>query len=189
MPEVLFICCRGTELGEFAAPFDCLFRAGANLTTAKVKENEFDTEKYVTTFQGIKIVCDCFLEDVKDKIFDMIVFPGGLPNCIIIGGNKLAIEIAMKHKNEGKWYAAICASPCEILKKNNISEGEKLTWNPMWGGIDFKDYENKRVVVSGKCITSQGPGTSYEFGVALVEALFGKEKREELEKGILFKAS
>ena len=95
----------------------------------------------------------------------------------------------MKHKNEGKWYATICASFCEILKKINFLEGEKLTWNPIWGDISFKDYENKRVVISGKYITSQVPGTSYEFGVALVEALFGKEKREELEKGILFKAS
>ena len=188
MKNVLYICSRGTECGELSASLDCLFRAGAKITIAKVKENEFDTEKYFVTYQGMKILCDCFLEDVKDNLYDMVVFPGGLPNWTIIGGDKLAIDIVKKHKKEGKFYAAICASPYEILKKNNIIEEEKLTWAPSWGDTNCKNYEDKRVVISGKCITSQGPCTSHEFGFALVEVLFGKEKREELQKIMLFKA-
>lgn len=66
MPKILFICSRGTESGECGASFDCLYREGAELTIAKVKENEKDTEKYVQTYQGMKIICNCFLEDVKD---------------------------------------------------------------------------------------------------------------------------
>lgn len=188
MAKVLFICSKGTECGEYSAAFDCLFRAGAKLTTAKVKENEQDNEKYIETYQGMKILCDNFLEEVKDNIYDMVVFPGGIPNCQILGKNKLVVEVAKKHKKEGKWYTAICASPYEIFKQNNISEDEKITWHPLYKESDGKFYVNERVVVSGKCITSQGPCTAYEFGFALVEALFGKEKREKLCKEMLFKA-
>ena len=34
-----------------------------------------------------------------------------------------------------------------------------------------------RVVVSGKCVTSRGPGTAFEFALELVEQLYGAEQR------------
>ena len=37
-----------------------------------------------------------------------------------------------------------------------------------------------RVQVDGKVVTSRGPGTAMEFGVALIELLYGKEKAEEV---------
>jgi transcriptional regulator GlxA family with amidase domain len=39
---------------------------------------------------------------------------------------------------------------------------------------------NSRVVVDRNAVTSQGPGTSIEFALALVEQLYGKEKMEEV---------
>ena len=43
----------------------------------------------------------------------------------------------------------------------------------------------QRVVVSGKCITSKGPGTSCEFAIKLVEILFGKTNALNLAKNML----
>jgi len=43
-----------------------------------------------------------------------------------------------------------------------------------------------RVVVSDNLITSQGPGTSLEFALRLGEQLFGKEKRDQIAKEMLF---
>ena len=37
-----------------------------------------------------------------------------------------------------------------------------------------------RVVVDGQTITSRGPGTSIEFALALVKALFGADKAAEI---------
>ena len=187
MKKVLYICSKGTELGELGASLDCLFRAGADIKLAKVKENPDDNEKYVETTQKVKILCDYFLDEVKDNVYDMIVFPGGLPNCLIIGKDKTTIEFAKKHKNLGKWYTAICASPLEIFKKTGISEGEKITWHPLYKPEENKDNTNERVCISNKCITSQGPCTPHEFGFALVEALYGKEKTDELKMIMLFK--
>ena len=46
------------------------------------------------------------------------------------------------------------------------------------------DYHNKKVVVDGKIITSQGPATSIDFALALIEALGGDAK--SVSDGILF---
>ena len=42
-------------------------------------------------------------------------------------------------------------------------------------------YKEERVVVANNLITSRGPGTAFEFALALVKVLMGKEKREEIE--------
>jgi putative intracellular protease/amidase len=48
-------------------------------------------------------------------------------------------------------------------------------------------HSKERVVVDGKIITSQGPGTAMEFAIKLVEVLAGKNKAEEVAKSVLVK--
>ena len=47
------------------------------------------------------------------------------------------------------------------------------------------ERSDARVVVDGKCVTSQGPGTAIEFGLKLAELLVSKEKADEVAKGML----
>jgi 4-methyl-5(b-hydroxyethyl)-thiazole monophosphate biosynthesis len=49
----------------------------------------------------------------------------------------------------------------------------------------MENRSNDRVVVDGNVITSQGPGTSLEFSLKLVEILFGVGKATELSKEML----
>jgi putative intracellular protease/amidase len=46
---------------------------------------------------------------------------------------------------------------------------------------------NGRVIVDGKPITSQGPGTAMEFSMKLVEVLVGKDKMEKVNGEVLAK--
>ena len=150
----------------------------------EIKNNIEELESNSNRFEEIK-------EEnikVKDNKYDMIVCPGGLPNAEILGKNKTLIEMIKKQKKEGRWYCAICASPCAVFEKNGILEGEVGTGYPGYGELKDKSKCNERVVVSNKCITSQGPCTAFEFGYALCEALFGKEKKEQIQKDMLFKA-
>ena len=78
MSKVLFACSKGTESAEFSVPYDILKRAGADLTIAKVPENDKDTEKFFETAHGLKIISDKTIEEVKNNTYDMIVCPGGL---------------------------------------------------------------------------------------------------------------
>jgi len=40
-------------------------------------------------------------------------------------------------------------------------------------------------VVDGKVVTSRGPGTAMDFALTLVELLAGREKRDQVEAGLV----
>jgi protein deglycase len=56
----------------------------------------------------------------------------------------------------------------------------------MWNKLADQSECNNRVIVDGNLITSQGPGTSIEFSLAIVEKLLGREKALELAKTLVF---
>ena len=186
---VLFAVSRGTESVEFSAPYDILKRAGAKLTIAKVKENDKDTTKTFTTAQGLEIKADNFIEEVSSNKYDMIVCPGGLPNGEILGKNKTLIEMLKTQKKEGRFYTAICASPYFVFELNGLFDGECGTCYPSFQDkLKNQTKAKDRVVVSNKCISSQGPCSALEFGYELCGALFGEEMKKKLQDDMLFKS-
>lgn len=46
-------------------------------------------------------------------------------------------------------------------------------------------YSESRVEKDGNILTSRGPGTSFEFGLAIVEALMGKEVAEQVKAPLI----
>ena len=63
-----------------------------------MKENDKDTEKYFETKHGLKILCDKFIEDIKDEIYDLIVCCGGHTNSVILGKNETLVKMLKKQK-------------------------------------------------------------------------------------------
>lgn len=186
--SVLFAVSTGTESIEFSAPYDILKRAGAEITIAKVKDpSNPDLSLTFKTAQNLSIQADILIEQVTNKTFDMIVCPGGLPNAEYLGQSKELISLLKKHKEEGKFVTAICASPAMVFEPHGILEGHCGTCYPsMQNTLKNQEKVKDRVVVSGNVITSQGPCTAIEFGYTLCEALFGKNKAEELKQNMVF---
>lgn len=185
---VLFAVAHGTESIEFSAPYDILKRAGAEIVIAKVKDSENDGKCLCfKTAQGLEIKADCLIENTPEHDYSMIVCPGGLPNAETLGNNKNLVERLQKQKKDGKICAAICASPVMVFEKNGILDGHCGTGYPsMQSELKNQSRVKERVVVDGNIITSQGPCTAIEFGFTLCETLFGKDKAEELKKGMVF---
>ena len=50
-----------------------------------------------------------------------------------------------------------------------------------------QSHVEELVVVSGKIITSQGPGTSIAFSLKLVELLYNKQKSKQVADALLVK--
>ena len=173
---VLVPVADGTEELEAVAIIDVLRRAGATVTVASVTG-----ARQITASRGVVIVADALIETCLNMEFDLVVLPGGISGAEHLRDSAALIGILKRQRDKARLYGAICASPAVVLEYHGLLAGHQATCHP--GFIDQlvkKDRIDDRVVMDGNCLTSRGPGTAVEFALALVERLYGKDKREEV---------
>ncbi|XP_051223816.1 protein DJ-1 homolog A [Lolium perenne] len=181
--RVLLPVANGTEPIEAAATADVLNRAGARVTVATVASAPAGDEGLlVEAAYGVKLVADGRVADLEDEAFDLIALPGGMPGSANLRDCKVLEKMVKKHAEEGGLYGAICAAPAVALAHWGMLKGLKATCYPSFMDKFPSDVipASSRVVVDRNAVTSQGPGTSIEFALALVEQLYGKDKMEEV---------
>uniref|UniRef100_A0ACD5VQ22 Uncharacterized protein n=1 Tax=Avena sativa TaxID=4498 RepID=A0ACD5VQ22_AVESA len=181
--RVLVPVAAGTEPIEAAATADVLNRAGARVTVATVASAPAGDEGLlVEAAYGVKLVADGRVADLEAEAFDLIALPGGMPGSAHLRDCKVLEKMVKKHAENGGLYGAICAAPAVALADWGMLKGLKATCYPSFVEKFPADVipVNSRVVVDRNAVTSQGPGTSIEFALALVEQLYGKEKMEEV---------
>lgn len=133
------------------------------------------------------LIPDTTIGQVMDQDFDMIVLPGGLPGADYLNEDARIHEILKRLHKNGGYTAAICAAP-KVLAKAGLLSGRRATSYP--GVLDAMDLpqvdvQHERVVRDERVITSRGPGTAMDFALALIELLADREKRDEVEKGLV----
>ena len=179
MKKILVVIAPGFEEIETITVVDILRRAGARVILgATVKGN-------IKGSRGIKIEPDELLDNILKKEYDLICLPGGQPGTDNLKNDARIIKILKRMQQEGKYIAAICAAPI-VLQKAGILKDKSITCHPSIKS-HFESYIPNRVVVDGRVITSQSPGTAMEFSLKLVEILFGFERLKKVNDGILAK--
>lgn len=172
---------HGFEETEAIVPIDLLRRAGKDVKTVTISHNS-----KVSGSHGILVTADKRLGDISLDDMEMIILPGGMPGTLNLNFSdplECVIDYAIKNN---KYIGAICAAP-SVLGNKGLLEGKKVTCYPGFEDrLRGAEVVNKSVVVDGKLITARGAGVATEFGLALVEALCGKEKRDEIAKSICF---
>jgi len=178
--KVLVPISDGIEELEAIGIINTLRRAEAIVTVASVDKLQ------ITGSCDIKIVADTLIENCKKEQYDLIVLPGGLPGAEYLRDSTILTSLLKKQAEQGKYYAAICASPVVVLQFHGLLEGKKATVNPaLADDLIIKDEIDKRVVVDGNCITSRARGTVLEFALKLIELLYDKSKAEEIKSAML----
>lgn len=173
---VLIPVADGSEDIEAVTLIDVLRRAGAEVTVASVTP-----EREITAARRTRMVTDALLPDVLERDWDLIVLPGGLPGAEALRDCPALIERLHRQRRQGCLYGAICASPGVALAPHGLLDGVAATGHPGFREpLPDQSRVNERVVRDGHCLTSQGPGTALEYALALVEALYGKGKRDEV---------
>lgn len=179
----LVLVAQGSEEMEAVITIDVLRRGGIDVTVASISDNDV-----VKCSRGVNIKADAKLSAIIGNNYDAVVLPGGLDGSKAFQASNLVGEVLRRQEKEGRLVAAICAAPT-ALKTHGIGSGKKLTSYP-----NFKEelsqgytYSEDRVVEDGKLITSRGPGTAFEFALALVNHLVGHDKKSEVEKPLLLK--
>jgi len=173
--NVLVPIADGSEEIEAVCIIDVLRRAGASVTVASVGALQ------ITASRGVRIVADKSIADCMGTVYDLIALPGGMPGAEHLRDSNELIDLLKAQKREGRFYAAICASPAVVLQHHGLLDSIRATCHPFFvDKITNRDAVESRVVVDGSCITSRGAGTAIEFGLKLVEVLMGKDKAEEV---------
>lgn len=177
MKTALVILAEGFEEIEAVAVIDILRRADVGCTVAAQHDGKFVTGK-----TGIQIVADELLDHVRDKTFDLLVFPGG-PGTRHLRKDPSVLDLARRHAESGHYVAAICAAPT-VLFQAGLLQGRRYTGHPSLAS-DLPGMTNGHaVVVDGRLITSRGAGTAVAFALKLVEVLCGRTKATEIRKAI-----
>lgn len=75
------------------------------------------------------------------------------------------------------------------MKTHGIGKGKNVTsypsMKPQMEGCGNYKYKEDKVVEDGNIITSRGPGTAFEFALAIVNRLVGKDKATDVANGML----
>jgi 4-methyl-5(b-hydroxyethyl)-thiazole monophosphate biosynthesis len=181
MPRVLIPLAEGCEELEAVTVIDLLRRAGIEVVTAGLQPG------IVKASRGTQLVPDMTLDAALKNEYDMVVLPGGMPGAKHLKEDARILNLLRKMAGEGKYTAAICAAPT-VLAEAGLLKGKKATSYP--GFLDKMNlpdtqYVTDAVVRDGKVLTSRGPGTAMDFALALIEALMGREARNQVEAGLV----
>ena len=180
MKKVFIFLAEGFEETEAVATMDVMLRGGLNVTSVSVTG-----DLHVTGTHGITVKANTLFEDAGLSSGDMLVLPGGMPGALNLNahaGLKSALE---KQAADGKKIAAICAAPL-VLGGLGLLHGKKATAYPGFEStLKGATYIDSPTVKDGNIITGQGPGFAFQFGLAIVEELQGKEKAGDVAEALL----
>ena len=178
---VYMFLANGFEEVEALAPLDLLRRAGIEVTTVGIGGDK------ITGSHGITVLADVKDKKVKFGKIDMVILPGGMPgttNLDASGTVHTALDLATE---QDAYIAAICAAPMVLGKRGMLKDKDAVSYPGFEEYLEGAKLHERgcKIAVDGKIITARGMGVAVDFGLALVEALCGKDKASELEHAII----
>jgi 4-methyl-5(b-hydroxyethyl)-thiazole monophosphate biosynthesis len=178
LKRVLCLLMDGFEEIETVTPVDLLRRAGAEVVLASMTDS-----MHLTGRTGIVLRADARLQEFDAHDFDALFIPGG-PAVKSLRADGRAASLAKTFAVDGKLVAAICAGPL-VLQDASLLAGRRYTAHDSTYAELTLALAQERVVQDGNLITSRGAGTALEFGLALVQHLFGQEQADKVAAAIM----
>lgn len=120
--------------------------------------------------------------------YDAIVVPGGMGGTLALAGHPGVLAELREADARGCVVAAVCAGPM-VLDAAGVLAGRRYCCYP---GIEKRISSAGAVyvpdvptVTDGNLVTGTGPGTAALFALAVLEALEGRARRDEVARGML----
>ncbi len=189
--NVGFLIMDGTFNTELTAPFDIfqhtIFRENIKAMNVFTVAN---TDSYITSFEGMKIIPDYnYISDSIPKI-DILVVPSA-EHHLDSDLDDIAMLEFVKKVNKGALFVTSHCDGAFVLAKAGLLDSSISTTFP--SDIDtmrtmFPELEIKKDVLfvhDGKYITSAGGAKSFEAALYLCEFLYGKKIAQELAGGLV----
>lgn len=179
--KVLVPLATGFEEIEAVSIIDVLRRAGIEVLVASLNE-----VSAVKGANGINILTDINIKDVKVSELDMIALPGGWDGTHALADDKNVQNILKEMDSKGKNIAAICAAPY-ALHRAGVLKQNYTCYPSVEKEIREEGYigDGTMVVEDGNVLTSRGPATAMCFALAIVKKLKGEETYKMVKGGLL----
>ena len=178
MKKALIFLVDGFEEIEAAATANILRRGNVEVTTVSVTG-----KKEVTGSRKIPVIADVLFEQA-DFDADILILPGGTTALNEHEGLK---EKITEFHRAGKNIAAICAAPM-VLGGLGILKGRRATAYPGYEHyLEGAVFSPEAAVIDGHIITGRGPGLTFDFALAILEILEGKDAKTAVEKQLLLR--
>ena len=164
--QALVLIADGTEEMEAVIVIDVLRRAKWSVTVAAVGDT-----RAVTASRGVNLTADTLFADTDPMEPDILILPGGAGGTEVFCKTPNVLDALRQRQAAGRWIGAICAAPL-ALQAAGILETHRFTCHP--GVRDMAHtgtHTDDRVVTDANLITSQGPGTAFEFALAIIGQL------------------
>jgi protein deglycase len=187
MINALIPIADGTEEMEAVIIADILRRAQGEVCMASVMPER----KLITASRGVKIEADALLNQCLEREWDLIVLPGGMPGALHLHDSADLVRLLRRQIANERWLAAICAAPAVVLGRHNLIPQATVTGFPGTQqelATRVAKVVQDPVVVDGRLITSQGPGTAMAFALKLVELLCGTEMAERTAQALVYRS-
>lgn len=179
MPSAMVLLADGVEEMEAVIIIDVLRRAEWDVVSVGLKSGP------VTASRGVVLVPDTVWHEVAPDTFDWLILPGGLPGTQRLIADQRVLQALQVHARANKKIGAICAAPT-VLHAAGLLRGQAITSHPSVAErLGDTRRSPDRVVIDGNFITSQGPGTTFEFALTLVKTENGPDKAGELAKSMI----
>lgn len=173
--RALVLLAPGAEEMETTIIVDVLRRAEVEVVLAGLEGNG-----PVRCSRGVQLVPDASLDEQLPALergeFEAVILPGGAGGADKLAASAVVGRVLSRQWEAGRVVAAMCAAPL-ALAAHGIATGATVTCFPsLRARVEATHvWRGERVVRSGQLTTSQGPGTTFEFALALVEQLAGSE--------------
>ncbi len=179
MPSALIPLADGVEEMEAVILVDVLRRAEWNVVSVGLREGP------VTASRNVRLVPDKKWSEIQAEDFDWIILPGGLKGSQKLIADERVTHALQRHARAGKKLGAVCAAPT-VLHAAGLLNGRAVTSHPSVAQrLGDAKRSDERVVIDGNLITSQGPGTSFEFALSIVAAEDGPEKARKIADAMI----
>lgn len=177
----MIIIAEGFEEIEAVAVIDLFRRAGI-----EIEVTGFNSAT-VKGGHGVVLKTDSVFDPASAGKFDLLVLPGGLKAVNVLAESEAILETVRVFDRDNKPICAICAAPV-ILDRAGILENRKYTAHPsVKNSINGGFYQKSRIFIDGNIVTSQGPGTAFEFALSIIEKIKNKTVADEISSASLIR--
>ena len=179
--KFLSIIADGFEDMEALGTIALLRRAGIEVEIASVFN-----KKTVIGSQGINIIVNKSMKQVKSMDYDGLFIPGG-GHAFVLRKTETVKKLVLEFYEQEKWLMAICAAPT-VFGMMGIMDSRKYisfpgTEKEMKKAIRVNDASAIR---DGIFITGRSVGVIYDFVFEIIKAVFDQEAVEKLKKNIVY---